>query len=71
MLSIECLDALEKLLKKEPGERISIFDFLHHPWLQNYQRWKNRKMWANSDSSSNSEKSVRLSDKDENEEVGP
>jgi serine/threonine protein kinase len=32
-VSRECLDAIEMLLKKDPSERISIFDFLQHPWL--------------------------------------
>ena len=31
-----------------------MFDFLHHPWLQNYQKWKNRKIWAGTYSSSSS-----------------
>jgi hypothetical protein len=53
-VSIECLEAIELLLKKDPRERITMFDFLHHPWLQNYQKWKNRKMWAGTYSSSES-----------------
>lgn len=53
-VSLECLDAIELLLKKDKRERITIFEFLHHPWLQNYKKWKNRKMWANSYSSSSS-----------------
>lgn len=32
-VSYECLDAIELLLKKDPRERITIFEFLHHPWL--------------------------------------
>lgn len=54
-VSDECLDAIKLLLKKDKQERMTIFEFLHHPWLQNYQKWKNRKMWANSysDESSN------------------
>ena len=65
-VSIDCLDALELLLKKDPRERITIFDFLHHPWLQNYQKWKNRKMWAGTYSSDESG-SLRdeLSDQDD------
>lgn len=42
-----------------------MFDFLHHPWLQNYQKWKNRKMWANSyssDSESLTDKEEQISD---------
>ena len=31
-----------------------MFDFLHHPWLQNYKKWKNRKIWAGTYSSSDS-----------------
>ena len=50
-VSVECLEAIELLLKKDPQERITIFDFLHHPWLQNYQRWKNKKLWPTSYSS--------------------
>ena len=52
-VSIECLEAIELLLKKDPRERISLFDFLHHPWLQKYQKWKNRKIWNDCYSSSN------------------
>ena len=50
-VSYECLEAIELLLKKNPQERITIFDFLHHPWLQNYQRRKNKKLWPTSYSS--------------------
>ena len=32
-VSIDCLEAIELLLMKNPRERMSIFDFLHHPWL--------------------------------------
>ena len=32
-VSIECLEAIELLLKKDKRERITIFEFLHHPWL--------------------------------------
>ena len=34
-----------------------MFDFLHHPWLQNYKKWKNKKMWAGTYSSSDSSSS--------------
>lgn len=45
-VSIECLDALEKLLRKNPEERITIFDFLQHPWIVKYQRWKETKKYG-------------------------
>jgi len=54
-VSIECLDAIEMLLKKDPHERISIFDFLQHPWLQEYQRWKEVKKWGHNYSSSSAD----------------
>lgn len=66
-VSIECLEAIELLLKKAPRERITMFEFLHHPWLQNYKKWKNRKMWANSYSSS-SEGSQEEEHKDSEDE---
>ena len=50
-VSYECLEAIELLLMKNPRERISIFDFLHHPWLQNHQKLKNRTIWGDSYSS--------------------
>ena len=65
-MSLDCLDALDQLLKKDPKERITIFDFLHHPWLQNYQKWKNRKIWGASYSDGSSS-SVALSDDSEDE----
>lgn len=45
-MSVECLDAIEMLLKKNPKERISIFDFLQHPWIKKYKRWKETKTWG-------------------------
>lgn len=45
-VSVECLDAIEMLLKKDPNERISIFDFLQHPWIEKYKRWKETKIWG-------------------------
>lgn len=53
-VTLECLDALELLLKKDPRERITLFDFLHHPWLQAHQKWRNRKIWNDCYSSSSS-----------------
>lgn len=50
-VSFDCLEAIELLLKKDPKERITMFEFLHHPWLQNYKKWKNRKMWGQTYSS--------------------
>lgn len=44
-VSLDCLEAIELLLKKDPRERITLFEFLHHPWMQSYQKWKNKKRW--------------------------
>ena len=54
-VSLECIDALEQLLKKDPRERITLFDFLHHPWIQTHQKWRNRKIWNDCYSSSSEE----------------
>ena len=35
-ISNECREAIELMLKKDPDERISLFDLLHHPWLCDY-----------------------------------
>ena len=54
-VSVECLEAIELLLKKDPKDRITIFDFLHHPWLQAHQKWRNRKIWNDCYSSDSKE----------------
>ena len=46
-ISNECREVIELMLKKEPGERISLFDLLHHPWLHSYQH-ENKQMWEES-----------------------
>ena len=69
-VTLECLDALELLLKKDPKERISLFDFLHHPWLQTHQKWRNRKIWNDCYSSSSADSlrsSIKSNDAGEEE----
>lgn len=58
-VSIECLNAIELLLKKDPRERITIFDFLQHSWLTEYQRWKEVKKYGRSYSSGSSKDSLK------------
>ena len=41
IISMECKDLLERLLKKSPEDRISWDDFFIHPWLQNNELKEN------------------------------
>lgn len=41
-----------------------MYDLMHHPWLQNYQKWKNRATWGKDSNSSSNASSL----KDEMEE---
>ena len=56
------MNAIESMLKKEPEERISMFDLLHHPWLRRYQREANGGGWDTSDSSLYSDSIETLED---------
>ena len=38
---MECKDLLEKLLKKNPEDRIGWDDFFNHPWLKNNELKEN------------------------------
>ena len=58
-VSNECRDAIEQMLKKDPDERISLFDLQHHAWLCDYQH-ANKQIWEetsneNSSNGSNDE----------------
>ena len=45
-VSQECLLLIEQLLKKDPEERLSIFDIKHHPWLSRYRRRMKRSFFG-------------------------
>lgn len=68
-VSYECLEAIELLLKKDPRERITLFDFLHHPWLQAHQKYRNRKIWNDCYSSSSGEDTSLNKSKDEEDQL--
>ena len=42
-ISNECRDAIEKMLKKNPDERISLFELQLHPWFT--KRQSKKMMW--------------------------
>lgn len=54
------------MLKKDPDERISMFDLLLHPWLRKYQRDINGG-WDTSDDSIMTDSVQTLEDKDSND----
>ena len=58
-VSNECRDAIEQMLRKDPDERISLFDLQHHPWLCNYQH-ANKQMWEETSNESGSNASNEL-----------
>ena len=33
LASSDCLDLVDRMLMKEPADRISLIDVLHHPWM--------------------------------------
>ena len=53
------------MLKKDPDERISLFDLQHHPWLCDYQH-ANKQMWEETSNEISSNGSiVEVQDKEE------
>lgn len=74
-VSDDCFDAIEKMLIKNPDQRISLFELLNsHPWLFNYQKNATRMDWDHT-SSEEEEESVDLNKSNIseklNEEEGP
>lgn len=56
--SDDCLDALNRMLIKEPNDRIAIAEILHHPWIMSHQKSKKLVFDWTKDSSSDEEEEV-------------
>lgn len=70
-LTADCLDLVRGMLAKEPEQRVSIFDILHHPWLMNHKQTKTRKFdWTKvSDSDSDCMLIEQQEEKDQNTKI--
>ena len=60
-VSNECREVIELMLKKDPEERVSLFELLHHPWLHDFQHL-NKQVWEETSNESASDCSKASND---------